>query len=80
MAFFRACADSKKVKKIEIAIKWKYWSNCLDPRTMQIIADSHGDVMWYRQVVNQNIATLKNDFRKSNIFPFSKKTKINFDK
>jgi len=29
--------------------------------------------------VNQNITALKNDFRKSNIFPFSKKTEFNFD-
>ena len=30
--------------------------------------------------VNQNITELTNNFRKKNIFPFSKKTEFNFDK
>ena len=31
-------------------------------------------------VVNKNITALTNNFRKKNIFPFSKKTEFNFDK
>lgn len=36
------------------------WQN-LDPRTMQIVADAHWTILWYRQTVNADVATFWTD-------------------